>query len=125
MHASIRLIQAGKILVDPAHWCQGALARDKVGKEVLPKSRAAVKWDANGIIFNVCRVNPNEFDEKRLDYAAECIAALDLCAQSRYRRGITPVNDTMEHADVIDVFRDAVRRTAGRERAEQEFGKRR
>ncbi len=123
MHTSVYLIEAGKVIKDEAYWCQGALARDKHGKEVKPRTRTAVKWDANGIIFKVCRVNPDDYESNQINLAAECGNTLDMCALIRFQKGITTVNDQLGHAAVMDCLRDAVRRSRGRELEDSELSK--
>lgn len=110
MSAADTILQCGKTLADPVRWCQGALAVTNTGTPVLPKSRGAVRWSLDGIVFAILRVDPEAYDNRRLDEAGECLATIDLCAQFIFKRGMTYVNDVLGHDSALDCLRMAVKR---------------
>ena len=113
------LIEAGKIIADPAQWTQGALARDKSGNDAKPNARGAVRFSAEGIICKVLRWNPEKDDERNLrivGISGPALATLDLMANRQHRHSSFYVNDVLGHSETMEMFRAAVRyaRASGR-----------
>lgn len=52
------LLDAGRLIANPAHWCQGALARTAAGTSVCPTSKRARVWDLAGVIYRLCDQYP-------------------------------------------------------------------
>lgn len=105
------LLEAGQGIADPARWTQGALARNKTGDPIKPTKRGAVKFCSIGIICAVTRWDLDDANEdwRVLNLAGECLATLDMSAQRLYRKTLNHVNENIGHADVLAIYRAAIR----------------
>lgn len=105
------ILKAGKLLANPAHWCQGALARTSVGTSVCPTSKRARAWDMAGVAYHVARVKPTDLKSPRLNDVGALLWHFQAAAGRLYGMGFVGVNDTLGHAEVMKVLRLAYRRT--------------
>lgn len=107
------ILAAGKLLANPARWCQGALARTAKGSSVDPTSKRARAWDLAGVTYHVVGVKPTEFkkDYHKVAVVGAVLAELQVAAQRLYGTGYATVNDRMGHEQVMDVLRHAYRKT--------------
>lgn len=101
---SRRVIErAAALIADPANWTQGAMARSKNGHPCLPARGA--KFDPFGAAYKVTGANPNK--EGVPLGLGSAIAAMNLAATKLHGVSMPIVNDTMTHADVMNVMRQA------------------
>jgi hypothetical protein len=88
------LIKARNLIRAKSRWTQGALARDKNGKECGSSSPKAVCWCAEGAL--------SHFNRGRLSVPA--LIALDGYVPS----SVADFNDKSTHKDVIALFNKAI-----------------
>lgn len=104
------ITEAGRLIANPAHWCQGALARTRSGIPVAPTSTRAKAWDSIGVIYKVARCRLSDPDSMSINTVGPVLFALEMAAGRLYRRGIVTVNDEMGHEAVMECMRLAYRR---------------
>jgi hypothetical protein len=69
----------------------------------------AVAWDACGAVMAAGRCKLTDKDSARFRAVAAALAELHLAAGRLHRLTLEAVNDRLEHADVLEVFRSAIR----------------
>ena len=95
---------ARELIADPEHWTQGCLARNKDGQPALYDGRSACSWFAIGAI------------RRTADDPYPAMEALDRAAGASrlYMVGhAAAVNDTRDHAAVMDMFDRAIEEAEG------------
>jgi hypothetical protein len=88
------LIAARAKIERPENWAQGAFARNKQGRDVIPKGKTSVCWCALGAI--IATTNNYEDEDK-----AASLLRLELNA---YENSISKFNDISTHAEVLAMF---------------------
>ena len=107
------ITEAGRLIANPARWCQGALARTRSGIPVAPTSTRAKAWDSIGAIYKVARCRLSDPASVSVNTVGPVLGALEMAAGRLYRRGIVTVNDEMDHEAVMACFRLAYKRMSG------------
>jgi hypothetical protein len=107
------LIQAGLLIAKPDTWTQGALARRKSGADLkTPASASAKAWDAIGAVYAVLKLHPERSgmgSTQDWNLLIATLASLSLAASRLHRSTIETINDQRTHADVLELFRAAIR----------------
>ena len=98
-------MKAYKLLADPAHWTQRAIARNRTGDEVDSGSHAAVAWCLTGALHRSCFRQHGSHRNKVLAYWSGRLRIYE------HLGGLTALaqwNDAPErtHADVVRVLRE-------------------
>ena len=92
-----QLLQKARALIeDPAHWTQGALARDSAGNEVFPNSPQAVCFCAEGAL--ACAF------EGTFDLKERAGRYLDIETE----KPLWTFNDSHTHEEVLNAFDKAI-----------------
>lgn len=107
------ILKAGQLLSNPAHWCQGALARTATGSSVCPTSKRARAWDLAGVAYHVVGVKPQDFKSPpaKHNQVGALLGAFESASLRLFGKGFVVVNDTLGHDAVMQVLRLAWRRT--------------
>lgn len=107
------LLESGKLLANPARWCQGALARTGTGTPIAPTSKRARRWDSTGVIYHVARCRIDDHDSAGLNAVGPALAAASFAAGRLYGQGLVAVNDEIGHEAVMACLRLAYKRMRG------------
>jgi len=91
------LIAARDRIKNPTHWTQGCSARDEHGERIDATDRHARTWCA----FGACVAASGR------DYH-DAFQVLNAASRNLFGMGIVTLNDTMEHADVMRAFDQAI-----------------
>lgn len=95
------ILQTARDLIAPrGHWCQGALAMNRRGDEVLPHDITAVKWCALGAIL---KQRPAAAIREAL------FAALNRACEELYWMTAVAANDKLGKAKVLAAFDLAIK----------------
>jgi hypothetical protein len=95
------LKKARGLISDPKHWTQGTFAKDAYGREVDPEDDQAICFCAIGAI-HAAAGGMNE----------DCGRAIwDLRIRTP-ERSVSEFNDHRSHAEVLELFDDAIARLA-------------
>lgn len=105
------ILKMGKLLANPAHWCQGALARTAAGTSVCPTSKRARAWDLAGVTYHVVNLKPTDFKSAKINKIGPVLGELQIASHKLFGTGFVVVNDTMGHEATMQVLRLAYRRT--------------
>lgn len=92
------LRQAKALIEDEAHWCRGVGSRNKEGAPVLITSMDAYSWCAMGAVNLVRGRNSTPYN------------LLIEVAFGLFGMTPTAVNDTLNHAAVMQMYDEAIRR---------------
>lgn len=95
------LIEARAKIADPAHWTQGANARNSFHESCLSHDPRAICWCAQGAILSFR--DPTE---------GEAYTQLNNAAKELTNYGLTSLNDTTDHATVLKMFDIAIERAS-------------
>jgi len=98
MKAKEVLVQAKKLISDPAHWTQRVSARNAENAVCQTDSPDAVCWCSYGAVYKI----GGELD------SYEAYGLLTLAAGSMGKDWVTEVNDDGTHANVMQMFSIAI-----------------
>lgn len=105
MKAKDVLQKARKRIEDPAHWTQGAFARNAYGVEVLPDFHTAVCWCAKGAIYaTIWETSVDLGDQQEWD----ALTVLNLAVGPDHHHDVVLLNDSTDHATVLAAFDRAI-----------------
>lgn len=93
MNVAELLTECGIVIANKDRWCQSSLAVNKNGRSIEPKSAAAIRWHACGIPYAVLKIKVDDYQNKKLDQAAEALAYLSKSAHRLFRKTESQVND--------------------------------
>lgn len=95
------LTKARELIADPDHWTKGVLARDDLDITTSTTSENACKWCSVGAVDAVCGD----------DYDAyyDAVGKLNFQAVKRGYDFVAELNDSTNHATVLEMFDDAIK----------------
>ena len=116
------LRNARAMINDKDHWTQTVFARDEQGKPVDPGSDKACQWCATGAIMASAYLLmdiPRHFAENKARQLAEYLGIIvreRTYSVGAYNVGsIEDYNDELDHASVLAIFDEAIRRAEAKE----------
>lgn len=94
------LIEARKVIEDPAHWTTEFVARNKDGASVVSTSLEAVCWCAMGALLKCRKEAFSDYDR-----ATDLLNTVAWTMSGMY---FTELNDSMGHEAVLKMFDMAI-----------------
>jgi len=111
--ADVTVLQAARDLIsDHHHWTKGSLARDNSGRETFYDAPDACRWCAVGALAKALRQCGAPDRGFRLVGGNERALLNRVAFELFDEESIMDANDNRNHADVLTIFDEAIRRAS-------------